>query len=161
MVLVDADGVTIDPLSVRRVLQRVTEGDSVGVWWAVFVGPGPGRGCMAEVQMLVSNQEGRMESLVPWCFMEGLMGWRSPRNAEESQEEMYMKTSQIKGLYTHGTLSQVLVARNNSAFRIFQLLDGLCLYHHQGLGQDPITKHINISAEKDRAISTKQDEDYK
>lgn len=31
MVLVDADGVTIDPLSVRRVLQRVTEGDSVGV----------------------------------------------------------------------------------------------------------------------------------
>ena len=31
MVLVDADGVTIVPLSVRRVLQRVTEGDSVGM----------------------------------------------------------------------------------------------------------------------------------
>lgn len=117
MVLVDADGVTIDPLNVRRVLQRVTEGGSVGMWWAVFVGPGSGRGCMAEIQMFVSHQEGRMENLVPWCFMEGLMDWRSQRNAEESQEEMYIKTSQIKGLYTHGTLSQVLVARNNSAFR--------------------------------------------
>lgn len=31
MVLVDADGVTIDPLNVRRVLQRVTEGGSVGM----------------------------------------------------------------------------------------------------------------------------------
>ena len=39
-----------------------------------------------------------------------------------------MKTSQMKGLYIHGTLSQVLAARNNSAFRVLQLLEGLCLH---------------------------------
>lgn len=137
----------------------------MGMWWAVFVGPGPGRGCMAEVQMLVSNQEGRMESLVPWCCMEGLMGWRSWRHAKESQEEMYMKTSQMKGLFIHGTLSQVLAARNNSAFSLAAfrgvMSSHIMLHHHQGLGQDPIIKHINISAEKDRAISTKKDEDRK
>lgn len=48
-----------------------------------------------------------------------------------------MKTSQIKGLYTHGTLSQVLVARNNSAFRIFQLLDGFMSVSPSGAGAGP------------------------
>lgn len=45
----------------------------------------------------------------------------------ESQEKMYMKAGQMKELQIHNTLSQVLGVRNNSTFRIFQLLDRLYL----------------------------------
>lgn len=50
----------------------------------------------------------------------------------------------------------------NSAFRICQLLGSLCLQILCDItirdpGQDPIIKHINISAEKYMTISTKWD----
>lgn len=43
----------------------------------------------------------------------------------ESHEEMYMKAVQVKWVEIHSTLSKILGARNNSAFRIFQLLNKL------------------------------------
>lgn len=70
------------------------------------------------------------QSPVPECagaFMlrGGPDGRISERLMRESHEEMYIKAGQVKWVEIHSTFFKILGARNNSAFRICQLLNRL------------------------------------